>query len=199
MIRYVPFLKAKRGELTAMGELAPEVKQAICPFFDFPRKKPDYDAETYADTTRSIATSLKKHWGTDAEFYFDDLDIGQKLSVKGEHQYAYMLKALNELQVIPVVALDRISHNAAVASLKSSGEISSAIVAFRAEQSDFEDFDSNEDQIDYDLANVFNRVRGNRPDPRLPCVHRHRCLGRPRSRSQLSRGSSATSTTRSAA
>lgn len=153
MIRYVPFLKAKRGELNAMGELAPHVKQTICPFFDFPRKEPDYNAESYAATTRSIATSLKKHWGADAEFYFDDLDISQQLSVKGEHQYAYLLKTLNSLQVIPVVALDRISHNAAVASLKSSGDIFSQTVAFRAEHGDFEDFD--DDQIDYDLATVF--------------------------------------------
>jgi hypothetical protein len=155
MIRYIPFLKAKRGELNAMGELAPEVKQAICPFFDFPRKDPDYSADTYAATSRSIATSLKKHWGADAEFYFDDLDISQKLSVKGEHQYAYLLKTLNTFQVIPVVALDRTSHNAAVASLKSNGEISSPTVAFRAEHGDFEDFDGSADQIDYDLATVF--------------------------------------------
>ena len=63
MIYYIPFLKAKRGELTAMGELAPEVKQAICPFFDFPRKKANYDSDTHAKTAQSIATSLKKHWG----------------------------------------------------------------------------------------------------------------------------------------
>jgi hypothetical protein len=156
MIRYVPFLKAKRGELTAMSELAPEVKRAICPFFDFPRKKAKYVSHTFADTAQSIATSLKKHWGDDAEFYFDDLDIDQTLMVSGEHQYAYMLKALNELQVVPVVGLDRISHNAAVASLKSNNEISAATVAFRADRSDFEDFDSIEDQIDYDLGNVFN-------------------------------------------
>jgi hypothetical protein len=155
MIRYVPFLKAKRGELTAMSELAPEVKGAICPFFDFPRKKAKYVSPTYADTAQSIATSLEKNWGNDAEFYFDDLDIDQTLIVGGEHQYAYMLKTLNELQVIPVVALDRISHNAAVASLKSNGDISSTTVAFRADRGDFEDFDSNRDQIDYDLGNVF--------------------------------------------
>lgn len=155
MIRYVPFLKAKRGERTAMGELRPAVRQAICPFFDFPRKDPDYKVETYTATTRTIATSLKKHWGADAEFYFDDLDIGQKLIVQGEHQYAYALKAFNGLQLIPVVGLDRTNHNAAVASLKSNSEISSATVAFRAEHRDFEDFDGSEDQIDYDLANVF--------------------------------------------
>lgn len=155
MIRYIPFLKAKRGELTAMGELAPEVKQAICPFFDFPRKKPDYKADTYAATTRTMATSLKKHLGAKAEFYFDDLDINQTLTVKGEHQYVYVLKALQALQVIPVVALDRIKHNDAVAQLKRDNEIASATVAFRAEQGDFEDFDANEEQIDYDLASVF--------------------------------------------
>jgi hypothetical protein len=155
MSRYIPFLKAKRGELTAMGELAPEVKQAICPFFDFPRKKPDYNAEAYTMTTHSIVTSLKKHWGADAEFYFDDLDIAQTLMVGGEHQYADVLRALKELQVIPVVALDRIKHNSAVARLKRDNEIASGTVAFRAEQDYFEDFDVNEDQIDYDLANVF--------------------------------------------
>ena len=155
MIRYIPFLKAKRGELTAMGELSPDVKKAICPLFDFPRKKPDYNAEAYAATTRSIATSLTKHWGAHAEFYFDDLDIGQKLIVKGDHQYAYMLKALKELKVIPVVALDRTNHNAAAAQLKRDGEIASTTVAFRAEQADFEDFEAKQDQVDYDLAAVF--------------------------------------------
>jgi hypothetical protein len=157
MIHYIPFLKAKRGELTAMGELAPEVKDAICPFFDFPRKKPDYNAEAYAATTRSVAKSLKKHWGADGQFYFDDLDVNQNITLKGEHQYAYVLRALQALQVVPVVALDRIKHNAAVAQLKHNGDITSTTVAFRAEQGDFEDFDASEDHIDYDLANVFNQ------------------------------------------
>ena len=162
MIRYIPFLKAKRGEFTAMGELAPKVKQAICPFFDFPRKKANYDSEAHADAAQSIATSLKKHWGSDAEFYFDDLDINQNLTLKGEHQYAYVLRALQALQVIPVVGLDRIKHNDAVAQLKRDGEIASTTVAFRAEQGDFEDFDANEDQIDYDLAPVFKAFEADR-------------------------------------
>ena len=154
MIRYVPFLKAKRGELTAMSALSFEVKQAICPFFDFPRKE-EYTAEVYAANARSIATSLKKHWGTDAEFYFDDLDIGQTIKVGTEHQYAHMLNALRDLQVIPVADIDRTSHNSAVAELKRSGEIVSDVVAFRAFQENFEDFDDSEDRIDYCLAAVF--------------------------------------------
>lgn len=154
MIRYIPFLKAKRGELTAMSDLAPDVKQVICPFFDFPRKA-KYDATKYADATQKIATSLRKHWGSDAEFYFDDFDIEQKLTVKGEHQYAYILKAIQDLQVIPVVALNRTKHNEAMTRLKRRGEITSATVAFRAEQDDFESFENSEDQIDYDLVSVF--------------------------------------------
>lgn len=157
MIRYIPFLKAKRGEFAAMGDLTPEVKQAICPFFDFPRKKTSYDSDAHAKVTQSIANSLKKHWGSDAEFYFDDLDINENITVKGEHQYSYLLKALKKLQVIPVVGLDRIKHNDTVAQLKRDGEIASTVVAFRAEQTDFEDFDGKEDQIDYDLTNVFKR------------------------------------------
>jgi Beta protein len=51
MINYIPFLKAKRGEFNAMSELVSEVKQAICPFFDFPRKKDEYDSDSYSRTT----------------------------------------------------------------------------------------------------------------------------------------------------
>jgi len=155
MIHYIPFLKAKGGEFAAMSALVPNVKQAICPFFDFPHKTPDYNADDFAAKAFSIATKLKKHWGTDAEFYFDDLDIGQKLTVKGEHQYTYVLKTLKGLQVIPVVALDRTKHNDAVVRLKRDSEIASATAAFRAEQEDFEDFDAKKEQIDYDLAAVF--------------------------------------------
>lgn len=134
MIRYIPFLKAKRGEFNAMGELALKVKQAICPFFDFPRQKADYDSDGYADKAQSIARGLQKHWGANSEFYFDDLDVSQKLKVKGEEKYAFALGALHDLCVIPVVGLSRTTHNASVARLKRDGEIGSATVAFRVEK-----------------------------------------------------------------
>jgi hypothetical protein len=55
------------------------------------------------------------------------------------------------------VGLNRIKHNDVVAQLKRDGEIASFAVAFRVEQIDFDDFDAKEDQIDYDLANVFEQ------------------------------------------
>jgi hypothetical protein len=155
MIHYIPFLKAKRGELNAMSELTSEVKQAICPFFDFPRKKDEYDSASYSRVTHGIATGLKKHWGTDAEFYFDDLDIAQKLKVESEEPYAYVLNTLKRLRIIPVVGLGRGLHNNSVVQLKREGDIASSTVAFRAVQDDFEDFELSKDQIDYDLAGVF--------------------------------------------
>lgn len=157
MNHYTPFLKAKRGELTAMSELAPDVKQAICPFFDFPRKNAAYNSDAYARTTKDIATGLKKHWGEDAEFYFDDFDIVQGLKVAGEHQYSYVLRALRDLQVLPVVGLGRRSHNEVVACLKRKGEIASPTVAFRAVRDDFEDFELNKDDIDCELGDIFRK------------------------------------------
>jgi hypothetical protein len=154
MIHYIPFLKAKRGELNAMSQLTSEVKQAICPFFDFPLKKDRYDSASYSRTTQSIAASLEKHWGTDAEFYFDDFDISQNLTVENEEPYAYVLNALNGLRIIPVVGLGRGPHNDSVVHLKREGKITSSTVAFRAMQDDFEDFELNKDEINYDLAGI---------------------------------------------
>jgi hypothetical protein len=155
MIHYIPFLKAKRGEFNAMGELTPEVKQAVCPFFDFPRKKEEYSSEIYSRTTHGIVKGLKKHWGTDAEFYFDDLDIAQELKVNSGEPYAYVLNSLKGMRIIPVVGLGRGSHNYSVVQLKREGEIASSTVAFRALQDDFDNFELNKDQIDFDLASVF--------------------------------------------
>jgi hypothetical protein len=156
MINYIPFLKAKRGEFNAMSELSPEVKEAISPFFDFPRKRDAYDSASYSHTTDGVVAGLTKHWGAEAEFYFDDLDVAQNLSVNDHEPYAYVLKALTGLQVIPVIGLGRDSHNNSVVQLKRGGEIASSIVAFRAVQDDFEDFELNKDQIDYDLASIFS-------------------------------------------
>lgn len=158
MITYIPFLKAKQGELTAMSELASDVKKRICPFLDFPRKK-RYDAALFATTTVRIARSLKRHWGVETEFYFDDLDIRDKLTVEGQQQYAFVLGALTGLRVIPVVGLARSMHNAAVADLKRNGEIDSPVVAFRAHPQDFEDFDGQQDEIEDEMGDIFKEFQ----------------------------------------
>lgn len=157
MITYIPFLKAKRGERSAVGVLVSKVKQAICPFFDFPRKNEEYDEDRYIGTTQDIVTGLKKHWGTAAEFYFDDRDIKQKIKVGGQEKYAYVLGALQGLNFIPVVGLNRSDHNASVARLKRNGKIASDVVVLRVEPRNFEDFDVVKDQVEYELGDVFQQ------------------------------------------
>lgn len=156
MISYVPFLKAKQNELKAMSELAPEVQAAISPFFDFPRKK-GYTPQVFIAAADRIAESIKRNVGKEAEFYFDDFDLDQELKVDGGHPYAYILKSLKGTAVIPVLGLDRPSHNAAVTKLKRSGDVRSPVVAFRAEPRDFEDFDLNKGQIQTELDAAFGR------------------------------------------
>lgn len=155
MIRYVPFLKAKQNEVKAMSELSPDVKNAICPCFDFPRKK-HYSPVLLASTADRIADGIKRNWGTAAEFYFDDRDLAQQLNINGKDHYAYMLEALKGAPVIPVVALGRTIHNAAVARLKRNGDIGSSTVAFRVDPEDFEDFDAVAEQIESDLKASFD-------------------------------------------
>ncbi len=155
MIHYIPFLKAKRGELNAMSQLAPNVKRRISPFFDFPLKNAPYDSTSYKRAMQGIVAGLVKHWGSDADFYFDDFDIAQTLQVDRKEPYAHILNALKNLQVVPVVGLGRGAHNDSVVELRRAGEIASSIVAFRAAQEDFEDFDLNEDEIGDELSEVF--------------------------------------------
>jgi len=154
MIRYIPFLKAKQNELKAMSELAPEVKKAICPCFDFPRKK-QYTPMLLASTADRIAEGIRRNWGTTAEFYFDDRDLAQQLKVNGKDQYAYILESVKGMPVIPVVALDRINHNATVAQLKRNGQINSNTVAFRVDPEGFEDFASFSEQLEPNLKASF--------------------------------------------
>lgn len=157
MIKYVPFLKTKTGERGAMSQLAPEVRAAICPFFDFHCKQEPYDADTYEAMGQRIVNGLTKHWGADADFYFDDRDVAQKLKVAGLEKYAYMLSRLQALRVIPVVGLARQTHNASVAQLKRQNKLASDVLAFRILPDDFEDFDVIKDQLDYELADLFGQ------------------------------------------
>ena len=173
MIRYVPFLKAKRGELTAMAELAPAGEAGDLPILRLPAQEANYDRVIYVASAKVIVTSLKKHWGADAEFYFDDFDIDQKLTVKGEHQYAYLLKALQgAASDLPSCSRPHKTQRCR-AQLKRDDEIASGSPWPSAPtNSDFEDFDDSEDQIDYDLANVFKQFEA--IDLILDC---RRCTG----------------------
>ena len=155
MITYVPFLKAKSNEINAIGELAQEVREAICPFFDYPRK-PRLDGLKLKVGVEKMVRSLEKHVGLDDEFYFDNYDIEDTLKVGTKHNYQFMLECLTAFPVIPVVSVDRSSgHIASVAELKAAGKIQSDIIAFRVTPENFEEYSVIEDDIENELGSTF--------------------------------------------
>jgi len=156
MIRYVPFLKAKRNEIKAIGELAPDVAAAICPFFDFPRKMGGYEEAEFAAAVDRVARSLQLNLPEDYTFYLDNFDVEEALRVGGQHNYAYLLNAVAGLDAIPVVGLDRsAAHRQSVVRLKRSGVIASPNVALRLSVEDFEDFAVVANDLATELAPVF--------------------------------------------
>lgn len=155
MITYVPFLKAKRNEFNAVGELVPQVRTSICPFFDYPRK-PNLDGAQFKNGVEQIAKSLKKHVGLAAEFYFDNFDIDDSVKVGTKHNYRFLLESLVAFEVTPVVSIDRSSaHLSAVVDLKTGGKLRSNAVAFRITPEDFEEYSVVKNDITIKLGPVF--------------------------------------------
>ena len=148
MIKYVPFLKAKQGELNAMSELDSKVRSLICPLFDFPRRDDGYTAGNFQTTAERIAKSLARHLGTDREYYFDNRDLDESISLNAKHNYQYILEQFSSTPVIPVIGIDRTgAHIEAVASLRQAGMLSGNTIACRFSQEDFDDFNVVQSEI----------------------------------------------------
>lgn len=156
MSRYIPFLKAKQNEIKSISELSQEVRDAICPFFDFPKKMDGYQNGEFVDAVERIFRRLQKNLGKDFPFYFDNFDLEEGLKVGSNHNYSHLLQSLADMNVIPVVGLDRSAeHNNAVLDLKQAGTLKSDVVAFRICPEDFESFDVSKDEIESNLNQVF--------------------------------------------
>jgi len=147
MITYIPFLKFKTGEVNAIGALDADVRAAICPFFDLPKKE-GLTADEFKGMVAKADRALGKHMPDLAEFYFDTHDISDALFIDGIQNYRYLLEYLSEWPVIPVVGLDRDpSRIDAVKELKGEGKIASAHLALRLSFEDFESYGAVEDEI----------------------------------------------------
>jgi len=157
MITYIPFLKIKGNEINAIGELAPNVRKSICPFFDYPFK-PKLDAAVFRDNVEMFARSFDRHIGKDNEFYLDNYDLNDALTVGQTHNYYFLIDCFSRFPVIPVVSTDRSSrHISAVSDLKTSKVIKNNVIAFRATPEIFEEYNVVRDEIDEELGSVFSQ------------------------------------------
>lgn len=71
---YVPILKAKKGELSALKELNEQLAEKVVPLLEVPKVKWDYFEEQPAETTKELLNRvipyIGENWG-EKEFYLD--------------------------------------------------------------------------------------------------------------------------------
>jgi hypothetical protein len=100
---YFPIERAKAGEFSASGALAPRTKGVMCPIFDLPR------AETFREFAllqSTVASTLARTWGTAHELYLDlfryDPDL---LTPAGDPYVALLFNSARQvrLKAIPVI------------------------------------------------------------------------------------------------
>jgi hypothetical protein len=103
-VNYFPILRAKSGEISAVGHLSPLTRSRMRPIFDFPvyqdnekRTLPEYLAETIRD--------IRTAWGTERPLLFDfsryapNIDIGD-----GRHpvEFIFNYARQSRMKAIPV-------------------------------------------------------------------------------------------------
>ncbi len=109
--RYVPVLKWKAGEQTALRNLTPDVKQAIFPLLEVV----DVSVRTGGGATKSLrehlnhaASQMEKCWGTSAPLLLDTHLLSPGRDVEGASALAYVVEQAHALNVaaVPVVSTD---------------------------------------------------------------------------------------------
>lgn len=109
---YVPALKAKKGELSALEQLTTDVKEKIVPIFEIPNIDWNYTEDQPAKTLEShlqdVVGAIAKHW--QQKFF---LDFSTGLQIAAAEQNAALLSIFDSiakdknLSYIPVIDFDR--------------------------------------------------------------------------------------------
>ena len=136
---YMPIIKSKRGELTALKLLDRGTKQQITPFLDAIPPNPYADKpRTLAKHIMWVADHFADAWEAQGEVFVDTFDIGPVVVQGKQVAIEYLCRALREkdVRVIPVTGIQREpAHDIAVAKLLAESSIG---VCFRLEEEDIE-------------------------------------------------------------
>jgi hypothetical protein len=152
----VPFLKLKEGEIMALKELHPIAKDSIIPFFDFPPKQDSKKPYDFAKKSIAQAKKLTKHFGTGKTIYLDTYDIIDQ-KIHGIHSYLYLLRAFNDINVIPVTGIDRTpEHKQAIIDYVATKLSPIEVICFRIPIDFFGSFNAIKDDIDDALNGLLN-------------------------------------------
>lgn len=154
-MRYIPFLKLKNNEISALKDLPANIRANLTPLLDIPRIK-DMRAADFVSRIDIALKCLNSHWDKKKSFYIDVFDISPKLKPDGKNIYQYYLEKLCDFKLIPVIGLDRDQeHIRSVATyLRTSGHKKK--IGIRLLPSDFISFDAVKDEIDDLLGEIID-------------------------------------------
>ncbi len=153
MNNYIPFLKLKGSEISALKHLhSTHPLIDPYPFFDFPRKKlkksrRDPDAaiknkeELFADDLIRLHRKFEINLRFLNHFYMDNYDIEDTIKYNGKYNYVGMIDTFGPLGMVSVIGLDR--HPDHLISIKNglaNGSLIVNRVAVRLTQEDFESY-----------------------------------------------------------
>lgn len=160
-MNYVPFLKYKVNEVSALSTLDDSEKKLITPFFDLPRTDVmnELSLKILIDKAyRKYELHLKKL----PYFYIDNFDIDDRIKINGADNYAYLLETFSGSNLIPVIGIDRENgRNDVVIDSKKNGVIKSDSVALRLVSDDIISYALIEDEIEEifnALGECFNKL-----------------------------------------
>ena len=154
---YVPILKSKTAELSALRDIADKWKANITPLidvislpWDYSENKPKKTLKKHLDDT---ATKISRSWGSDDPVFIDLMYVASNNeTVSSKHALNYFWDILLEKNtgIIPVVGTERDENYLAAVELITSS--SDTGICLRIEQSDLDDLDTLESVIDALLA-----------------------------------------------
>lgn len=123
---YVPVLKWKRGEQTAVETLTSTQKDAVMPIAELQERPYDWEKEKYTKSwdqhIEAVATATAKYWGTTHEIAFDQgITESDKLSATAETVWEHLFHALWSKGVRAVPVVSSLAMPKEVAALKKAG------------------------------------------------------------------------------
>lgn len=146
---YVPILKTKQGEMSAVRNLDSESKLRITPFFDVHRYvnlNPQKKDKTPEEHLNTVLSNLQKSWSEDQDFFLDTYDLKlDYLMTDGTHPVCYLYQRLKDLDMKPIlcVGTDRDDNHA-----KSIKSCSPDYVCLRIHHEELDDLDELKSDVD---------------------------------------------------
>lgn len=146
-MNYVPFLKYKVNEISALKTLHASDKNRVTPFFDLPRRDV-LDGEALKLIINKAHRKYEINLKHLPYFYIDNFDIDDRILIDGDDNYSYVLDKFTGVDIIPVVGIDRSKRrNEVVLEAKLNEMLLTDTVALRISAEDFASYALVEDEL----------------------------------------------------